>query len=273
MIDIKTNLMSENAQNNIATNYGNLAQSVQRLSSGLRINSAADDAAGMAVSELMKSDISTLQQGARNAQDAISMVQTGEAALQVDDNLLVRMKTLAEQASTSSYTDTQRGMMNSEFKEMANEIDRIATSTNFNGITLLNSASGQLSIHVGTGNSTSDKVTVNLTDASTTGLKIGSLNISHLASAAAALTSLDSAIRVKDGARAAFGAKINRLQSTIDIINVQVENLQAAQSRISDVDVASEMSALTRNQVMSQAGVSMLAQANSMPQLALKLLQ
>jgi len=273
MLAIKNNLMSENTQRMVAVNYDNLAKSVQRLSSGLRINSAADDAAGLAVRELIRSDIAVLRQGARNAQDAISMVQTAESALQVVDNLLVRMKELAEQAATESYSTTQRSMMNAEFAEMANEMDRIASSTNFNGTTLLNSASGTLTIHVGTGNTANDKITVQLVDSSVAGLGIGSVNISTLASAAAALTALDSAISAKDSARAAFGSKINRLQSTISILNVQAEALATAESRISDVDVAQEMSSLTRNQVMAQAGIAMLAQANSMPQLALQLLR
>jgi len=273
MLAIKNNIMSDNTQRMVAVNYDGLAKSVQRLSSGLRINSAADDAAGLAVRELIRSDIAVLRQGARNAQDAISMVQTAESALQVVDNLLVRMKELAEQAATESYSTTQRSMMNAEFKEMAAEMDRIASSTNFNGTTLLNSASGTLTIHVGTGNTSNDKITVKLVDASTAGLGVDTLNISTVGSAAAALTALDSAISSKDSARAAFGSKINRMESTISILNVQAETLSAAESRISDVDVAKEMSALTRNQVMAQAGIAMLAQANSMPQLALRLLQ
>jgi flagellin len=272
MLAIKNNIMSENAQRMVASNYDALGKSVQRLSSGLRINSASDDAAGMAVSELMKADVSTLQQGSRNAQDAISMLQTGDAALQVVDNLLVRLKELAEQAATGSYTPTQRSMMNAEFTQMRDEITRIAASTNFNGTTLLNSASGSLTIHIGTGNTSNDKITISMVDTSATGLGVGALNISTQAGAASALTGLSTAIATKDSARASFGAKINRLQSTIQILNVQAENLMAAESRIADVDVASEMSSMTRNQVMAQAGVAMLAQANSMPQLALKLL-
>ena len=272
MLAIKNNIMSENAQRMVVANYDALGKSVQRLSSGQRINSAADDAAGMAVRELMRADISVLRQGSRNAQDAVSMLQTGEAALQVVDNLLVRLKELAEQAATGSYTSTQRSMMNAEFSQMRDEITRIAASTNFNGTTLLNSASGALTIHIGAGNTTNDKITVSLVDTSATGLGIGTLNISTQTGAANALTTLGTAISTKDSARASFGAKINRLQSSIQIINVQAENLMAAESRISDVDVASEMSAMTRNQVMAQAGVAMLAQANAMPQLALKLL-
>jgi flagellin len=273
MLAIKNNLMSENAQRAVASNYNALAKSVQKLSSGLRINSAADDAAGLAVRELMRADIAVLRQGSRNAQDAVSMLQTGEAALQVIDNLLVRMKELAEQAATESYNDTQRTMMESEFSEMAAEVDRIAASTNFNGTPLLNSASGSLTIHIGTGNTDDDKVAVDLVDASTEGLGIDGATIANVDSAAAALTALNSAIASKDSARASFGSKINRLEATVTILGVQAENLLAAESRISDVDVAQEMSVMTRNQVMAQAGIAMLAQANSMPQLALQLLR
>lgn len=275
MLAIKNNIMSENAQRMVAVNYDALSKSVEKLSSGLRINSAADDAAGLAVRELIRADIAVLRQGARNAQDAISLLQTGEAALQVVDNLLVRMKELAEQAATESYSDTQRSMMNTEFTQMKDEVDRIAESTNFNGTNLLNSASDTLRIQVGTGNTANDRITVNLVDTSTgaRGLDIAAVGISTVNAAASAVASLDSAISAKDSARAAFGSKINRLDATIGILNVQAENLMAAESRISDVDVAQEMSALTRNQVMAQAGVAMLAQANSMPQLALQLLR
>lgn len=273
MLVIKNNIMSENAQRMVAVNYDALGKSVQRLSSGLRINSAADDAAGLAVRELIRADVSVLRQGARNAQDAISMLQTSEAALQVVDNLLVRMKELAEQAATGSYSNTQRSMMNAEFGQMRDEVDRIAASTSFNGTTLLNSASGTLTVHVGTGNTANDKITVSMVNTSSTGLGINSLNISTQTGAASALTTLGTAIASKDSARASFGSKINRLQSTIEILNVQAENLMSAESRISDVDVAAEMSSMTRNQVMAQAGVAMLAQANSMPQLALTLLR
>jgi flagellin len=272
MLVIKNNIMSENAQRMVATNYDALGKSVQRLSSGLRINSAADDAAGLAVRELMRADIGVLRQGARNAQDAVSMLQTGEAALQVVDNLLVRMRELAEQAATGSYTGTQRSMMNAEFTQMRDEITRVAASTNFNGTTLLNSASGSLTIHIGAGNTSNDKISIGMVNADATGLGINALNISTQDGAAGALTTLATAIATKDSARASFGSKINRLESTIQILNVQAENLMAAESRISDVDVASEMSAMTRTQVMAQAGVAMLAQANAMPQLALKLL-
>jgi flagellin len=273
MLAIKNNVMSESTSRYVDQNYSALAKSVQRLSSGLRIVGASDDAAGMAIRELLRSDIAVMRQASRNAQDAISMLQTAEGALQGVDNILVRMKELAEQSANGSYNSTQRGIMDAEFQEMATEIDRIAGSTQFNGITMLNSASGSLTIHVGTANTDSDKITVGLADTTAAGLGLTGVGVGGQTSAAAALGLIDSAIALKDAARAQFGYKMNRLDNTVNILNIQAENLLTAESRISDVDVATEMSKLTRNQVLAQAGVAMLAQANSMPNLALSLLR
>jgi len=270
MLAIKNNLMAANAARHLGASYAALAQSVERLASGLRINSSKDDAAGLAVRELMRADIAVLQQGARNAQDGISMLQTMEGAMATIDDALVRMKQLAEQAATGSYSSAQRAIMDSEFDEMANEIERIATSTEFNGIKMLNSATGSVSIHFG---DSTDYISVDTTDMTKSGLGIDSLNIDTAASAKAALATLDTAISTKDTARAKFGYKMNRLESTVSVLNIQTENLMAAESRISDVDVATEMAKMTRNQVLAQAGVAMLAQANAMPQMALTLLR
>ncbi len=269
MLAIKNNIMAANAARYLGKSYDALATSVERLSSGLRINSASDDAAGMAVRELMRADVAVLEQGARNAQDGVSMLQTMEGALQVIDNLLVRMQQLAEQAATGSYSSAQRSIMNSEFAEMAKEIERIATATDFNGIKMLNS-SAAVSVHFG---GASDSISIAGSDVTKSGLGINALTIASTGSAVAALGTLDSAINTKDTARAKFGYNINRLESTGEVLGIQAENLQAAESRISDVDVATEMATLTRNQVLSQAGTSMLAQANSIPQMALTLLQ
>jgi flagellin len=273
MLSIKNNLMSENAARYLDQSYSALAKSVQRLSSGLRITGAQDDAAGLAVRELMRADTAVLQQGARNAQDAVSMLQTGEGAMQVLDDVLVRMKELAEQAANGTYSSTQRNTMNAEFSKLAEEIDRITAVTQFNGTTLLNSASAKLTVHVGTGNTDNDKIIVNLVDVTTTGLGIDSLTLGTQASAAAALVTLGSAIATKDSARASLGTAMNRLDATINVLNNQAENLLAAESRISDVDVATEMSTMTRNQVLAQAGIAMIAQANTMPSMALTLLR
>ena len=275
MLAIKNNLMAENAARHLATSYDTLAKSVERLSSGLRINSAADDAAGLAVRELMRADIAVLRQGASNAQDGISMLQTAEGALQTIDDCMVRMKELAAQAATGSYSTTQRAMMDDEFQEMANEIDRIAKSTAFNSIGLLNDSAGTaVKIQVGSGSTANvDYIEVNKVDVSKTGLGLSSLAITDMGKAQSALAALGTAIDDKDEARASFGVKINRLQNTTAVLNIQAENLATAESRISDVDVAHEMAAMTRNQVLAQAGVAMLAQANTMPQLALSLLR
>jgi len=275
MLAIKNNLMAENAARHLATSYDSLAKSVERLSSGLRINSARDDAAGLAVRELMRADTAVLRQGAKNAQDGISMLQTAEGAMQVIDEALVRMKELAEQAATGTYTATQRGLMDDEFQEMADEINRIAQATEFNSISLLNDSAGSaVKIQIGDGSTANvDYIEVNKVDVSKTGLSIDSLDISTVAGAQSAMATVATAIDTKDSARASFGAKMNRLENTIDTLNIQAENLATAESRISDVDVAQEMSNLTRNQVLAQAGVAMLAQANTMPQLALSLLQ
>ncbi len=269
MLAIKNNIMAANAARHLGTSYHALAQSVERLSSGLRINSAKDDAAGLAVRELMRANIAVLQQGARNALDGVSMLQTMEGALATVDDSLVRMKQLAEQAATGSYTDDQRTIMDSEFDEMANEISRIATSTEFNGIGMLDN-SASVSIHFG---GADDQIDVTGADMTKSGLGISAAAIGTADSAKAALAILDSAISSKDTARASFGYKMNRLESVVSVLNIQVENLMAAESRISDVDVATEMAVMTRNQVLAQAGVSMLAQANAMPQMALTLLR
>jgi flagellin len=270
MLIIKNNLMATNAARHMGNSYNALASSVERLSSGQRINSAKDDAAGLAVRELMRADIAVIQQAVRNAQDGISMLQTMEGAMATIDDALVRMQQLAEQAATGSYSSAQRAIMESEFQEMRSEIDRVAGSTEFNDIKMLDN-SDTVSIHIG--KLTTDSISItgsNITSASS-GLNITGLTISNATSAQSAVTALDSAITTKDTARGTFGYKMNRLEGAISVLNIQVENLQAAESRISDVDVASEMSEMTKNQVLAEAGMSILAQANIMPQMALKL--
>jgi len=270
MLAIKNNIMALNAARHLGNTYAALAQSVERLSSGMRINTAKDDAAGLAVRELTRGDIAVLQQGARNAQDGVSLVQVAEGGMQVVNDLLVRMKQLAEQAGTGTYSPAQRSIMDSEFDELANEIELIAGAAEFNSISMLNSATGSVAVMFG---STADSITINKADMTKNGLSIDGLSIATEASAQAALTGLDTAIEAANSARAAFGAKMNRLENTVNVISVQIENLQASESRISDVDVATEVAAMTRNQVLAQAGVAMLAQANTVPQMALTLLR
>jgi len=393
MLAIKNNLMAENAARHLGRSYDALAKSVERLSSGLRINSSKDDAAGLAVRELVRADIAVLKQGSRNAADAISMLQTAEGAMAVVDELLVRMRELAEQAATDSYSDTQRGIMDAEFQQLASEITRVAETTGFNERFLLNSTS-TYNIHVGStdtidlvaeemtatglglGNTGSaeridlnvgapnpnltgfvtggdgagndgeldltfgaenqlvvtftngtgyslnqvvqminaesqtestynaaslvynsetnlyhlrvtaeangdvainwgatDQTGLEQTDfTATNGADGGAVSVGSKADAVSALSTLVTVISTKDSYRAKLGYLMNRLEAAVDILDIQAENLLSAESRISDVDVATESAALTRNQVLAQSGISMLAQANTMPQMALTLL-
>ena len=401
-LSINNNLMALTAFNNLNRSYNALTKSVDQLSSGLRINSSADDAAGLAVRELMRSDIAVLNQGIRNANDAISMLQTMDGSAQVIDEKLIRMKELAEQAATATYSDTQRAMMDDEFQAMAAEVERIAQATDFNGIKMLNGAGstaatfqvigvaeeandfaatasfitafvnfstgedvvlsgtdhngmavsstftvtadttinsitafindafdedgsgvsvswtdheglsiaddisgvsqlglsflggaqyafvddsslggtvgedagdGQVKIHFGTGNESSeDYYYVNNQDMTRAGLGIDGLDIGSQDNAQVALGIIDTAIIEKDTARAHFGSMMNRLQNTVSNLTIQTENIQAAESQISDVDVAFEMTQFINTQIKAQAAVAMLAQANTMPQMALQLL-
>ena len=391
---INHNLMAMAASRNLGATYGMLAKSIARLSSGLRINSSADDAAGLAVREFMRSEIAVLNQGVRNANDAVSMLQTMDGAAQVIDEKLIRMKELAEQAATGTYSSEQRAIMNDEFAAMRKEIDRIAQATDFNGVKMLNGTSaaavaqkldvteavnnkadtykfvsafalyasgetlnlayethagvigsvtkvvsaattiativtwinaqsgttgftgawtsgtgltltdkttgvslmqasftgggayaftvttegaaataGNVKIHFGTGNSSAeDYYYVNKQDMTGAGLGIATLSIATQGSAQNTIAALNTAIGLKDTSRAHFGAMMNRLANTVSNITIQAENIQAAESQISDVDVALEMTKFVSNQIKAQAAVAMLAQANTLPQLALTLL-
>jgi len=199
------------------------------------------------------------------------MVQTMEGCMATIDNVLVRMRQLSMQAATGSYSDAQRDIMNDEFTELAAEIDRIAGAVEFNGTTLLDSAGASVDIQVGA--AATDTINIAGVDVTSSALGLSAVNISTTGGAQSALATLDSAISSKDTARATFGYKMNRLENTVSVINNQTENMMASESRVSDVDVATEISTMTRNQVLTQAGVAMLAQANAMPQLALTLLR
>jgi len=406
MLAINSNAMADTAARYLGASYEALARSVARLSSGLRIIGAKDDAAGLAVRELIRADVATLRQGQRNAADAISMLQVAEGALGAVDAILIRMKELAEQASTGSYSPDQRSLMDQEFGELAKEISRISETTDFNGMKLL-AGTNSYEIHVGsTEASTANKITVQggnmdagtlqltgsrefgiwvtggvdtadstlitvtvdgtLTfefsdDVDDDAVAIGALSLDLLAAtgtytlqevadavnveseaaqtgytaahihydstlekyylkvqayqngdqtdlvidgtatitedilteanwtltggsgtgasiatqadAQTALGTVDAAIWTKDTLRAKFGYMMKRLDSAAEVVGIQAENLSTAESRISDVDVATEMAAMTRNQVLAQAGIAMLAQANTMPQMALALLR
>lgn len=289
---INHNLMAMNAARNLSTSFGALSTSTRRLSSGLRISTAADDAAGLAVRELMRADIAALNQGVRNANDAISLIQTADGALGIIDEKLIRMKELAEQAATGSYDSAQRLIIDSEYQAMASEITRIANATDFNGIHLLNgnlsgthdgtgyTSTGQMKIHFGSANdSAEDYYYIKIDTATASALGVGNQSpvgaghtISTQSAAQNALEGINDAITSKDNIRAKLGALQNRLENTISNLQVQAENLQASESRISDVDVALEMTEFVRQQILSQSAVAMLAQANSLPRLAMQLL-
>ncbi|GFM37630.1 flagellin [Desulfovibrio psychrotolerans] len=291
---INHNMMAMNAARNLGTSFGNLSTSVRRLSSGLRVGTSADDAAGLAIRELMRADISALNQGVRNANDAISLIQTADGALGVIDEKLIRMKELAEQAATGTYTSDQRLIIDSEYQAMASEITRIANSTDFNGIHLLNgnlsssshdgsglTSTGKMKIHFGTKNdSAEDYYYIQIGTATASALGLGNqatatnqgYTISTQSAAQQALVGIENAIISKDNIRAALGALQNRLENTISNLQIQAENLQAAESRISDVDVSVEMTEFVRQQILTQAAVAMLSQANSLPRMAMQLL-
>ena len=291
---INNNMMAANTARNLNAHYSNLATSTQRLSTGLRVNSAADDAAGLAIRELQRADIAALHQGARNANDAISMIQTADGAMGVIDEKLIRLKELAEQAATGTYDSTQRLMIESEYQAMASEITRIANATDFNGIHLLNgqlsgaehdgsgmTSTGKMKIHFGSGNdSAEDYYYITIGNCTASALGVGNesdpegdgYTVSTQEAAQKALNAINEAIISKDKIRAHLGAMQNRLENTITNLNVQAENLQAAESRISDVDVATEMTQFVRNQILTQSAVAMLGQANSLPQMAMQLI-
>ena len=290
---INHNSMASQVANNLTQHYSDLQTSTSRLSSGLRINSAADDAAGLAIRELMRTDIAALQQGVRNANDAISLIQTADGALGIIDEKLTRMKELAEQAATGTYDSTQRLMIESEYQAMASEITRIANATDYNGIHLLDgnlssdthdgskmSATGKLKVHFGTANdSAEDYYYIQIGTSTASALGVGNqatgtdgITVSTQEAAQKALVAINNAVVSKDKIRASLGALQNRLENTISNLSTQTENLQAAESRISDVDVATEMTQFVRNQILTQSAVAMLSQANSMPRMAMTLI-
>jgi flagellin len=271
---INTNSASEQAQKNLGANQAKLMTSFNRLSSGLRINSAKDDAAGLAISESLKSQIRSFNVAERNASDGISMAQTAEGSLGEVHDILGRMRELATQAANGSLTSTDRGFLQTEFGSLQSEITRIQGSSKFNGKQLVGSTAATITLQVGLNNTASDQIAVTLGGVSL-GTITGSgatLTGSTSAGALAALSTIDTAISNVSTSRATFGAAMNRLEVSQSSIQTMRLNLSAANSRIRDVDVASETASLSRNQVLTQAGISVLAQANQLPQLAFGLL-
>lgn len=272
-LQVNTNVAALNAYRHLSSTQSTMNTSLERLSSGLRINRAADDAAGLAISEKLRAQTSGLGQASSNAQDAISLVQTAEGALNETHSILQRMRQLAVQSSNDTNTADDRDAIQKEVTALNDELDRIATTTQFNGQNLLDGTGGTAgSFTFQIGANTGQTVTVAFAEADTTTLGTNALDVSTQAGAAAALTAIDDAIQTVSGDRADLGAVQNRLQHTINSLSVAAENAAAAESRIRDTDMAKEMSSFSRSQILSQAGVSMLAQANSSPQSVLKLL-
>jgi flagellin len=263
---INTNILSLNAQRNLTNSQGALQTSLQRLSSGLRINSAKDDAAGLAISERFTTQIRGLNQAIRNANDGISLAQTAEGALSEVTNNLQRIRELAVQSANATNSASDRLALDAEVQTLKGEISRVAGATSFNGVQLLNTAAG-LVFQVGA--NAAETVTVNTVNVST--LVLG--DVTDAANATTMLGQVDTALGTVNGARADFGAVQNRFESVVRSLQTTAENLSASRSRIMDADFAAETAALTRAQILQQAGVAMLAQANAAPQSVLNLLR
>ena len=272
MMSLNTNVQSLNAQRNLSGTQSSLSKNFEKLSSGLRINRAGDDAAGLGISEKMKSDIRSFRQAERNASDGISLVQTFEGSMDEISGMLIRMKEIATQSANGTYADaTDRAYLDAEFDELAAEIDRVAGDVEFNGVALNNNAAG-FALTVGA--DSTDTITVGAgMDVTVSGLNGGAFaGIDTAANAGTTMGQIDTALDALNADRSTLGASQNRLEATVSNLQSMRENISAANSRIRDVDVAEETAALTRNNILQQAGTAMLAQANQLPSLALSLL-
>lgn len=272
---IATNVASLNAQGRLTNNGLNLQRSFERLSSGQRINRAADDAAGLAISENLRGLIRGMRQADRNTNDGISLVQVAEGALNEVSNMLIRLRELGTQAASDTIGDTERKFIDVEYQQLKSEIQRISDSTAFNGYDLLNGTGGVIDIQVGVHNNPfQDRISFNASAANATleALGMGTESVATKEMAQMTLDNVDNALTSVNAIRANFGALQNRLVSTSQNLKVSDENLSAANSRIRDADIAAESADLAKNSVLQQAAVAVLSQANSSQQLALKLL-
>ena len=274
---VNTNIASLNSQRHLRGTRQNLDKSIEKLSSGSRINRAGDDAAGLAISENLKAQIRGLGQAERNAMDGVSLVQVAEGGMQEISSILIRLRELAVQAASDTVGPTERKFLNTEYESLVSEIDRIANATEFNRIPLLNGTGSTFDIQVGTRNNPNvDRITFfdgSSADVSSVALGINLTSVSDKASAQNTLSALDSAIISVSSIRADFGAMQNRLQSVINNLAISVENMSAANSRIRDTDIAVETAELTKNNILMQAGTAVLAQANQSIANALSLLK
>ena len=283
-VRIFNNVPSLNAQRILGANNDRLAQSVERISSGIRINRASDDAAGLAISEGLRSDIRTLRQAVRNSNDGISLINITEGALNEQASILIRLRELAAQASTGTVGSTERQTIQLEFSALRNEIDRISNVTEFNGQKLVDgslasgvSSSSQIMIQVGLDSGAHSRINLNeqidLAAVTASSLSIDSISVTTSAAALTALDSVNTAIGTVTQGRGKVGSVQNRLVRTVSNLSISIENLQAAESQIRDADIAHEVAQLTRNQILVQASTAMVGQANLLPQSVLRLLE
>ncbi|HWH15737.1 MAG TPA: flagellin [Miltoncostaeaceae bacterium] len=272
---IYNNVEAQNAHRQLTVNNTAMTRTMEKLSSGLRINRAADDAAGLAVSEEMRTKIRGMSVAARNAMDGVSLVQVADGALAGVNDMLQRMRDLAVQAANGTLTDQQRGNLNSEVQALLAEVNRVSSDTDFNGLKILSGSvsSAACAVTLQVGAESAQSIAFTIATMNTTQLGVSGIAVSTAVSASAAIASIDAAIRSVNTTRADMGAIQNRLEQTINRLRLTAENLQAAESRIRDADMASEMIELTKRQILEQSGTAMLAQANQASQGVLRLLQ
>ncbi|HZE91728.1 MAG TPA: flagellin domain-containing protein [Rhizobacter sp.] len=277
-ISVNTNIASLNAQRNLSMTQSSLATSMQRLSSGLRINSAKDDAAGLAISQRMDAQVRGMNVATRNANDGISLAQTAEGALGKVGDALQRMRELAVQAANGTNSDSDKDSLDKEFQQLSSEITRVLGGTTFNGIAIIGASAGAKDFQIGANTTTNDTITVTTTDMTADGsitAVTGSVIDSSTSSATlkTVIDDIDGALNKVNSERAMYGATQNRFESVISNLQISVENQSAAMSRITDADFASETANLSRSQILQQAGTAMVAQANQLPQQVLQLLK
>ncbi len=271
---VNNNIASITAQRNLGISTAQLQGSVARLSSGLRITKASDDAAGLGISETLRAQIRSINQAVRNSNDGISLLQIADGGAANIGGLLARLRELAEQSASGILGSNERSFLDQEFVALRSEIDRISAVTEFNGVKLLSgTGNDSLSIQIGFRSSANDTLTLSLNDLDTGRLSLTSVNVSTSANALSALSNIDSAISAVASARANVGSLQNRIDAAVQNLEVANENVSAAESRIRDADIAFETALFTRNQILVSAGTSILAQANTLPQQALSLLQ
>ena len=273
-LTVRTNLAALRSINQLNKSQTALTNSLEKISSGLRVNKAADDAAGLAVAKRMNADNVSLRQAMRNANDGISLVQTAEGTLNEIGNVLTRMRELSIQSSNGTYTGSDRALIDQEFTTLKSEIKRIASNSTFNGISLLAGNTGFITLQIGIDNGVSNKIGISLgaIGASLGSLAISALSVSTVSVANAAITALDSAINSVSSKRSSLGATQNRLESALQEASTYSENLSASQSQIMDLDYATESASMTRYQIMQQAGVAALGQAKAITQSVVSLL-